>query len=198
MKRIISVILTVVSVLCAVFAFSGCGQKFNNKLPHKVALVRIDYGDSVNKKAQLSIANETEKFNFSGVDFFNKSNSKKVKKLVGGDRLEIYYTDENYENVDHILVQKAKVLTLEVEVGEVPGDPPNARDVYSTSPNISINHTKYEVNWVIDKSGNLIALSEFRDSDKLYGTFIEEEVEEVGRVKVKLHYIHALYTYNPR
>ena len=158
----------------------------------KRATVSVDYSYMA---ARLLIGNEEENFEIDGMKFYNKTDGKQIKELVGGDRLEIYYTDENYEKIDHILVEKAEVL--ELYSAFTPGGPFDTKDIYSTDTSVVVNNSRYGVFRVIDRSGNFIDLVEIDDSTPLYGTYIEEETKMTG-YKAKLHYLYALYLYNPQ
>ena len=198
MKKITTILLAITSVICIALSFSGCKKQFDNSLPMKTAIVGIDYSDKTNKKVRLLISNEEETFDISGFELYDKSDYKKVEGLVGGDRLEIYYTDASYENIDHILVQRAKVL--ELYSAFTPGAPLYTKDVYSKDISVVVNKFKNGVYWAIDRDGNFIDLAEIDDVTPLYGTYLEEEIEITveNPDKVKLHYLHALYLYNPQ
>ena len=98
MKKFASVLFSIVLGVSMILALSGCGEKyFNDNLPSKSALVSVDYGDTTQKKARLQIKNDNESFDISGFALYGKTNKKKIKNLCGGDRLEIYYSDDSYE-----------------------------------------------------------------------------------------------------
>lgn len=194
------IVLVFTVIVCGSVGCESNSMHFDNSLPMKKATVSVDYSDESTNKVQYKVSNGTDDFEIDGAELYNKKNGKKVKKLVGGDCLEIYYTDENYKEVDHVLVEKANVLVLELYSAFTPGGSLTTKDVYSEDPSIAINCYQYEAYWAIDKSGNFIAMKEIADETKLYGTFIEEETEITveNPYKVKLHYIHALYLYDPR
>ncbi len=199
MKKLVSALFVSVALLSVMFSFGGCiGGKFDNELPFKTAIVSIDYSDTDTKKARLSISNDTESFDIVGIQLYNKDNERKIKNLYGGDRLEIFYTDNDYQTVDHILVKKSKVLALELYSDVVPGS--GKIDVYSTETGVSVNHTTHRAFWAIDIAGNYIDLENIKSGTKLYGTYVEEEIQVNGEgaYQTKLHYIHALYLYDPR
>lgn len=200
MKKYISGLLSIATILVFSFALGGCNEKkFDNSLPCKTALVSVDYSDKINKRSKLVISNDSEKFDVAGLDYYNKANNKKVKNLLGGDRLQIYYKDDSYNNVDHILVNKAKVLTLELKAAVVLGGKNLHKEIYSEKLGTIVNNTEYEVYWVMDESGNYISLDDIDVYTTIYGTYIEEEVKITSEIPyiTKLHYIHALYLYDP-
>ena len=51
----------------------------------------------------------------------------------------------------------------------------------------------------MDESGNYISLDDIDVYTTIYGTYIEEEVKITSEIPyiTKLHYIHALYLYDP-
>ena len=51
----------------------------------------------------------------------------------------------------------------------------------------------------MDKSGSYVPLDDIDDNTTLYGTYIKEEIEITSETPYipNLHYIHALYLYNP-
>ena len=198
MKKFASVLFSIVLGVSMILALSGCGEKyFNDNLPSKSALVSVDYGDTTQKKARLQIKNDNESFDISGFALYGKTNKKKIKNLCGGDRLEIYYSDDSYEKIDHIFVEKAEYLVLELSSILMPGGF-GERGLYSENKKITVNTVKYEAKFAIDKEGNYIDVNSIGDGTKLYGTYIEEEISEVDKKSgLKLHYIHALYTYAP-
>ena len=182
-----------------IFTFTGCNEKkFDNSLPCKTALVSVYYSDKVNKKSKLVVSNGSEEFDVTGLDFYNKVNNKKVKHLYGGDRLQIYYSDNNLKVVDHVLVEKAEVLVLELLSAVAPGSS-NGKSLYSEKLDVAVNNTEYGAYWVMDKSGSYVPLDDIDDNTTLYGTYIKEEIEITSETPyiTKLHYIHALYLYNP-
>ena len=198
-KKIISVLLVALIAIGFIFTFTGCNEKkFDNSLPCKTALVSVDYSDKVNKKSKLVVGNDSEEFDVTGLYFYNKVNNKKVKHLYGGDRLQIYYSDNNLKVVDHVLVEKAEVLVLELLSAVAPGSS-NGKSLYSEKLDVAVNNTEYGAYWVMDKSGSYIPLDDIDDNTTLYGTYIKEEIEITSETPyiTKLHYIHALYLYNP-
>ena len=196
MKKTVMLIIALVCTVCTAIAFGGCSEEeFDNSLPMKRATVLVDYSK---KTINISADDEEEKFDISGIKLFDKSGYKTVNGLVGGDRLEIYYTDENYESIDHILVIRAKVLPLFSAF--VPGAPTDRKDVYSNNSGVAVNNTEYGVYMAIDESGNFIDLVQIDDSTPLYGTYIEEETVVMGNgsYEIKRYYLRALYLYNPQ
>ena len=159
----------------------------------KMATVSVDYSD---KTADIILDNDEGSIDIFGSKLFFKDSNNKVTELVVGDRLEIYFTDENYGQIDHIMVIRAKVLELYSSL--VPGGPLDKKEVYSREPDVAVNNTEYGVYWAIDENGDFIDLIEIDDSTPLYGTYIEEETQMTGgSVIIKLHYLRALYLYNP-
>ena len=194
MKKITTILLAIASVICIVLSLGGCQKKLDNSLPMKMATVRVDYSD---KTADTFLDNDEGSIDIFGSKLFYKDSNDKVTELLVGDRLEIYFTDENYGQIDHIMVIRAKVLELYSSL--VPGGPLDKKEVYSKEPDIAVNNTEYGVYWAIDRDGNFIDLIEIDDQTPLYGTYIEEETVVMGNgsYEIKRHYLYALYLYNP-
>ena len=192
MKKITTILLAIIAI-CIAFAFGGCQKKLDNSLPMKMATVSVDYSD---KTADIILDNDEGSIDIFGSKLFHKDSNNKVTELVVGDRLEIYFTDENYGQIDHIMVIRAKVLKLYSSL--VPGGPLDKKEVYSREPDVAVNNTEYGVYWAIDRNGDFIDLIEIDDNTPLYGTYLEEETQMTGgSVLIKLHYLRALYLYNP-
>ena len=194
MKKFVSILIALVSVICISLALGGCSEKFDNSLPMKRATVRVDYSD---KTADIILDNDEGSIDIFGSKLFFKDSNNKVTDLLVGDRLEIYFTDENYVQIDHIMVIRAKVLELYSSL--VPGGPLDKKEVYSKQSGIVVNNTEYGVYWAIDKDGNFIDLIEIDDQTPLYGTYIEDETVVMGNgsYEIRRHYLLALYLYNP-
>ena len=194
MKKTLMLIMALVCAVCTALAFGGCGEKLDNSLPMKMATVRVDYSD---KTADTILDNDEGSIDIFGSKLFYKDSNNKVTELLAGDRLEIYFTDENYGQIDHIMVIRAKVLELFSSL--VPGGPLDKKEVYSKEPDVAVNNTEYGVYWAIDRDGNFIDLIEIDDQTPLYGTYIEDETVVMGNgsYEIKRHYLYALYLYNP-
>lgn len=184
MKKIF---LAFILLLCLV----GCKEtspNFNNQLPMRRVAVSMKYEDT-NRKASLFCSIDLQE-----KDFYSKRNHKKLKTLIGGDEIEVYYTNDDYQSIDHILVEEASQLVVEATNEVIPGS--NKMDLFvPDSDEISLRYI--DIKYIIHKDGSYEDLKTAKTGQKLYATYQEKDIEKTS----ENHYVYkilALYSYNPR
>ncbi len=186
-------------LLIPILLFFGCNNStnFNNDLPMKKVSVQVDF------KNQYATLNIDVHSDLNNVALYSKSNnSRKVKNLIVGDHIEVYYTDASYAEIDHILVDEASYLSIKAEKRSVPGDIENNYiDLYVENKlgeySIYLDYTKHEVYNILNKDGTYTKIKEVVDGAEIYGVYREEE-NIVTTPNSKVYYLIALYSYEPR
>lgn len=165
-------------------------SKFNNDLPMKKIQVVANYD---NLKA---VVNPKENIDFQNMNLFSKENhAKRIETLVVGDYIEIYYSDETYSDIDHILVDEAEMLTIEVVKRSIPGDLYHNIDLVPDN-NIDLAIRHESVSYVLNQDGSYTHKNDLADGTIIYGVYQEEEITYQATNQVL--YLIALYSYNPR
>ncbi|MDE7263226.1 MAG: hypothetical protein K2N64_01015 [Anaeroplasmataceae bacterium] len=185
MKKIILLCLIILGL-------TGCKSaipNFNNQLPMKKVSIEMGYEEG-NKKASPICS-----IDLQNAYLYSKSNySKKINALIGGDELEIYYKDENYESIDHILVEEACHLVVEATNEIVPGS--NRMDLFvPDSDEIILNC--FDIKYIIHSDGTYEALQTAKTGQKLYATYQKKDIVKTSEFSY-LYKILAVYSYNPR
>jgi len=159
-------------------------QKLNNRLPCKKIQLQEEY---IENKAILNFPKELKKFTI-----YNKNNlSLKEKNFIAGDILEVYYKDKQYTNIDHVLVDKAKILEIKAMIY------PCDTKVSLIAEDMFIYNLGENIEYVIHEDKSCTEKNEMLLVDKFYGSYREElvEYEEFSTPRCELI---ALYSYKIR
>lgn len=169
----------------------GCKEatpNFNNQLPMKMVSINMKY-EETSKKASVHCS-----IDLQNKQLYSKNDYEKLSNLIGGDEIEIYYTDENYQSIDHILVEKAEQLVVEVKNEIVPGS--GEMDLYvPDSDEIALNH--FDIQYIIYQDGTFEELKTANTGQKLYATYQKKDIKKMSETTY-LYKILAVYSYNPR
>ena len=172
---------------------TGCDQtELNNLLPMKEVSVSVDYGNLVADKATTILS---EDLDISQEKLLNKNKpSKKVKNLLAGDKLEVYYTNDNYDQIDHILVEAVDELVVSVTNAAIPGS--GDMDIFVENAHIVILHQN--IFNIINSDGTFDKLKNAEYFLELYGTYKESDCSYDDVTENKIITLTALYSYKPR
>lgn len=169
----------------------GCKEanpNFNNQLPMKKISINMKY-EETNKKASVDCS-----IDLQNKQLYAKNNLKKLNTLICGDEIEIYYIDQNFDSIDHILVEEAEQLVVEVKNEIVPGS--GEMDLYvPNSSEISLNH--FNIKYIIHPDGTYEDLKKASTGQKLYATYQKKDVEKISEFGYRYKLL-AVYSYNPR
>lgn len=186
MKKILLIILLF-------FGLTSCNlsaNTFDNQLPMKKIKIEINYNEN-NGTAVVSYAADIQNKNI-----YSKANpSKKLNTLIGGDEMELYYQDNSFQIVDHILVLEASQLVVEVTNEVVPGTDKKVDVFVPNSDSIILDSS--EIRYIIHKDGSFENLKQAKTGQKLYATYQKQEIKQTSEFTY-LYKILALYSYNPR
>ena len=182
-RKIILAVLSI-SLLCS------CNEKennFNNSLPSdrfEVNYVVDEATSRVRMQCDFNIDS-------NDVDIFDSvDNDEIVDSLIGGDVLTVYYTDEDKDAVDHVLVSQASLLpNIEVTNHIVPGS-----DSYMQIHCDDHLIDQTGISYVINEDLSITHLSDLEMGMSLYGSYIPSN-EGVVDAPIRLSY---LFSFNPR
>lgn len=177
----------------------GTHSDFDNTLPMKQITVDVDYGILVDNKVSVILSEELDLANQKMVD--KNDTTRGINNLLPGDNLEVYFKDDSYEEINHILVEPVDELS-EIQVTNLVAPGSDEMDIfveYKDNPGVAILHQniKYVIN--LDQTYTpLNALGEMLMD--LYGTYKESEIKTYtsGSVTVQQITLIALYSYPPR
>ncbi len=172
---------------------TGCDYtRLDNKLPMKEVSVSVDYGNLAINKATVTLS---ENIDISDQKLLHKSKpSKEVKKLLAGDNIEIYYTNDNYDQIDHILVDAVDELIVKVTNAAIPGS--GEMDVFVENEKITIRHPN--IFYIINSDGTFDNLQKAEYFRELYGTYKESDCFYDNVSARRIITLTALYSYKPR
>ncbi|MBD5391002.1 hypothetical protein HDR67_03250 [bacterium] len=183
MKKIFCIILLLLGLTSCKMS-----SPFDNQLPMKKEQVKINYSESSGTAIAFYTANIQNK------NIYSKANpSKRLNTLVGGDEMELYYQDDSFQIIDHILVLEASVIEVSNEV--VPGTD-NKVDIFVPDSD-SIVLDSSEIRYIIHKDGSFENLKQVKTGQKLYATYQKQEIKQTSEFTY-LYKILAVYSYNPR
>lgn len=179
--------------LMMMFTLTGCDQiELNNLLPMKEVSVNVDYGNLVADKATTTLS---EDLDISQEKLLNKNKpSKKVKNLLAGDKLEIYYANNSYDQIDHILVDTVDELVVSVTNAAIPGS--GDMDIFVENAHIVILHQN--IFNIINSDGTFDKLKNADYFLELYGTYKESDCSYDDITGNKIITLTAVYSYKPR
>ena len=173
-----------------IFLLCSCNQNennFNNSLPSDEFEVHYVVDEGTNKvKMQCDFNIDS-----NDVDIFDSvDNDEIVNSIIGGDVLTVYYTDEDKNTVDHVLVSQAGLLpNIEVTNHIVPGS-----DSYMQihSDDYSIDQTG--ISYVINEDFSITYLSDLEMGMLLFGSYVPSNAKS-DNTSIKLSY---LFSFDPR
>lgn len=178
----------------------GCNNiELDNTLPMKQVSVGVDYGTLVTDKATVTLSEVVHLNNKKLLDKFDTS--KEIKNLLPGDNLEIYYKNDTYENINHVLVEMVDELSeIQVTNAIAPGsDTMEIFVEYNKHPGIVINY--FDIKYVINEDQTYTPLNSLGEMFMdLYGTYKESEITAYtsGSFTIERITLIALYSYPPR
>lgn len=172
---------------------TGCDQiELNNLLPIKEVSVNVDYGNLVADKATTILS---EDLDISQESLLNKNKpNKKVKNLLAGDKLEVYYTNNSFDQIDHILVDTVDELVVSVTNAAIPGS--GDMDNFVEKAHIVILHQN--IFYIMNSNGTFDKLKNAEYFLELYGTYKESDCSYDDITGNKIITLTALYSYKPR
>jgi len=184
--------MVVIGVIMA-SALTGCNNvRFDNTLPMKEISVYANYGNEVKDKVTISFSEDVD---ISHKNLFDKANtSKEMKSLLAGDSIEIYYTNNSYSQIDHILVDAVDDLIVKVTNAAIPGS--GDMDVFVEDDKTTILHP--DISYIINSDGTFYNLQNAEYFQELYGTYKESDCTYDKVSARKVITLTALYSYKPR
>lgn len=170
-----------------IFLLCSCNQNennFNNSLPSDQFEVHYVVDDVTNRvKMQCDFNIDS-----NDVDIFDSvDNDEIVNSIIGGDVLTVYYTDEDKNAVDHVLVSQVSLLPVTNHI--VPGS-----DSYMQihCDDYSIDQTG--ISYVINEDFSITYLSDLEMGMSLFGSYVPSNAKS-DNTSIKLSY---LFSFNPR
>lgn len=149
-----------------------------------------------NGKASLSLEKEID---LNEYDIKNSQDETiSASNIVGGDIIEVYTSEDNEEDIDHIEVDEASYLIISIDHQIIPGSE-NEVDFIAEN-NASIKLDKSSIQYIILNDGSYETINEWHQHNEnvpLYGIYREEEVTS-GPFETMNYKLTAVYEYNPR
>lgn len=173
--------------------------QFDNTLPMKQITVDIDYGILVDNKVSILLSEELDLANQSM--FHKNDTTREINNLLPGDNLEVYFKDDSYEEINHILVETVDELS-EIQVTNLVAPGSDEMDIfveYKDHPDVAILHQN--IQYVINEDQTYTPLNSLGEMFMdLYGTYKESEIKTYtsGSVTIQQITLIALYSYPPR
>lgn len=173
---------------------TSCNKSFNNKLPMKKLFVNANYEN------QVTIV-FSENLEINGFHLYDKNNPKKViSKLIVGDSLEVYYTTNDYQKIDHILVDTAEYIAVKLTNAIIPGSN-GQMGIFPKDDNSKISLIGKHIHYVINRDGSYENINNLDIYQELYGAYKKEDVtfpNESENKEYKNIKLSALYSYDFR
>lgn len=172
-------------IVLASMSFSSCSNKADKDATMQRYYVDVNYDNDLNvyslNTGDFTISND--------MNFYSKTNNKKISNCIVGDYLEVYYDDSN--NINKIVVDEAGVI--ELQKVKNPGDESETPHLISAEDDNTI-YLKYDdIKNAMNQESTISKLKEIVDDSKLYGVYRKEDVEEGC-----IYNILGLYSYPPR
>lgn len=123
--------------------------------------------------------------------------SKEIANAVYGDEVVISYL-ENEEEYDVEIIEKELIENITVFLAVEPGRQDGEFQCFTSESGVVLNISRIE--YIINLDGSYIAKAEwskFYDTPEFYASYNPEESKQTTEFTT-LHYLTALYSYNPR
>ena len=187
-------------LLLSCFVLCACAGNIPTHIPKKTYVVSYDFGNIVENKVSAVLSSDIDTV---GVKFRDKNNvGKEVTRLFAGDKVDVYFNNEQSKDINSAYVTKISKNTIKVRYYVIPGsegqidyliDIPNGENRTTL-----LDHS--DVKYVINEDYSFVDKNDVvPTSGTMFATYEDDNLTEPeNSYSLPILKINALYSFDPR
>lgn len=172
-------------LLASVLSLASCADNLD------LSKYEVAHSDVFAKYEETAVITYNTEFSLDGIAFHDFASKRKtVSKLVPGDKLNIYYTNDV---VEYVFVEKAKLMKIDISISTAPGD--EKIEMYTSKKGIAIDSSK--IDYIIKSDSSYIPLKDYSSIKTFFGTYNPENNVQTTDYTTLIK-LEAVFAYSPR